>query len=95
MLVKDPLATNAWPSFTDKHCSVVISSANSVQVQMDSGNSQSKKPYLIAQTKFQGLQRKDAYSGLDLQSVTPSGMVVARKRQICSQVTGLAVFISS
>lgn len=95
MLVRDPLATNDWPTFTDKHGSGVISSAHSVQVQMGSGNSQSKKPNITAQTNFQELQRKDAYSELDLQSVTPSGMVVARKGQIDSQVTSLVVFISS
>ncbi|KAF3451787.1 hypothetical protein FNV43_RR07883 [Rhamnella rubrinervis] len=89
MLVKDPLATNDWPSLTDKHGSDIISSARSMQVQMGSGNSQSKKANITAQTNFQELQRKDAYSGIDLQSVTPSGMIAARKRQIYSQFSEL------
>lgn len=95
MLVKDPPATIAWPSLSDKHGSGVMSSTHSVQVQMGSGNSQSKKPNITAQTNFDGLHRKDAYGGLDLQPVTPSGMVVERRRQIYSQVTGPAMFISS
>ncbi|XP_015878256.2 E3 ubiquitin-protein ligase COP1-like isoform X3 [Ziziphus jujuba] len=90
ILVNDPLATNSWPSSIDEHGSAIINGAHSVPVvQMGSGNSQSQKPDVMPQTKFQGLQRKDAYSGLDLQSVTPSAMVVARKRQIYSQFNEL------
>lgn len=94
IIFNDPLATNSQPSIIDGHGSGILSSAHSVPVaQMGSGNSQSQKSDVMAQTNFQGLQRNGAYSGFDLQSVTPSAMVVARKRQIYPQVSGLTSFL--
>ncbi|PON91316.1 TNF receptor-associated factor [Trema orientale] len=89
MLINDHTVEKALPCLIDKHGNGTDYSTYFSQVQMGSVNSQSKKPDVNAQAIFQGLQKKDAYSGAGLQSVTPSGLVLARKRQVYSQFDDL------
>lgn len=86
MLIDDPIATKACASSTDKHESCIICSAHHAQGQM---GSQNKIADVMAQASSHLLQRRDACSGLDLQSVAPSALAVARKRQVHSQVCDL------
>jgi hypothetical protein len=87
MLIDDPIATKACASSTDKHESGIICSARYAQGQM---GSQNKIADVMAQASSHLLQRRDACSGLDLQSDAPSAPVVARKRQVHSKVCDLS-----
>ncbi|XP_043692045.1 E3 ubiquitin-protein ligase COP1-like [Telopea speciosissima] len=90
MLNDDTMATKAWSSSMDKHGSGFISSAHNAQGRMGSGNFQDKKADVKAPLSSQGLQRKDAFSGSDLQNVvTHSGLAVARKRRVHAQFNDL------
>ncbi|XP_062160498.1 E3 ubiquitin-protein ligase COP1-like [Alnus glutinosa] len=86
MLIDDPIATKACASSTDKHESGIICSARYAQGQM---GSQNKIADVMAQASSHLLQRRDACSGLDLQSDAPSAPVVARKRQVHSKFNDL------
>lgn len=87
MLVDDPIAEKASPSLIDKHANGINYSVDSAHTQMGSGSSQNKKPDANALANFQALQRKDAYGAEGLQSCTPSGLALERKRQVYSQVS--------
>ncbi|XP_059437496.1 E3 ubiquitin-protein ligase COP1-like [Corylus avellana] len=86
MLNGDSIATKAWASLTDKHESGIMCSARYAQGQM---GSQNKIADAMDQASSHVLQRRDACSGSDLQSVAPSALAVARKRQVHSQFNGL------
>lgn len=86
MLGDDPSSAKAWSSATDKQCSGFLSGGRSIQGRIASGNSQNKKADLKAQLSPQGIQRKDAFSGSESQNITQSGLAVARKRRVHSQV---------
>ncbi|EXB77009.1 E3 ubiquitin-protein ligase COP1 [Morus notabilis] len=88
MLVDDPIAEKASPSF-DKHANGINYSVYSAHTQMGSGSSQNKKPDANALANFQALQRKGAYGAEGLQSCTPSGLALERKRQVYSQFNDL------
>lgn len=89
MLMNNPAAEKASPSLIDEHANGINFSVYSAQIQMGSGSSQNKKPdaNTLANFPAQGLQRKDVYSATGLQTGTPSGLVLARKRQVYSQVS--------
>uniref|UniRef100_A0A2N9ER89 RING-type domain-containing protein n=1 Tax=Fagus sylvatica TaxID=28930 RepID=A0A2N9ER89_FAGSY len=82
----DPNAERARASLIEKHGSGINCSAHSLQGQMGSQNMIAD---VKAQLSSQSLQRKDAYSGLDSQFVTPSALAVARKRRVHSQFNEL------
>lgn len=86
MLNSDPIATKAWASLTDKHESGIICNARYAQGQM---GSQNKIADVMAQASSHILQKRDACSGTDLQSVAPSALAIARKRLVHSQVCDL------
>lgn len=91
MLVNNPAAEKASPSLVDKHANGINFSVYSAQIQMSSGSSQNKKldANTLANFPAQGLQRKDVYSATGLQTGSPSGLVLARKRQVYSQFNDL------
>ena len=93
MLNEETIAERARGLFTEKKGSGSNCSAHSLQGQM---GSQDKIADAKVQLSSQSLQRKDVYSGLDLQSVSPSAPAVARKRRVHLQVSDLTdIFISS
>ncbi|KAK1274626.1 E3 ubiquitin-protein ligase COP1 [Acorus gramineus] len=90
MLLDDPMVAKLRASPIDKHNSGIISSARTAHGGACSGNFQQKKIDVKAQGSSQGLQRKDAFSGSDLQnSYTQSGLAVARKRRVHAQFNDL------
>lgn len=88
LMLDDPMATKVWPSPIDKHNSGLISSARSAHGGTYSGNFQNKKVDVKSQGSSPGHQRKDAFSGSEPQNVlTQSGLAVARKRRVHTQVS--------
>lgn len=93
MLNDETIAERARALFTEKQGSGSNCSAHSLQRQM---GSQDKITDAKVQLSSQSFQRKDVYSGLDLQSVSPSAPATARKRRVHLQVCDLTnIFISS
>ncbi|KAL5729877.1 RING-type E3 ubiquitin transferase [Ranunculus cassubicifolius] len=89
MLLDEPVATKGWPSSIDKQSSGLMSSARSSQGGIGSSNFKNKKNDVKTSFSSQGHQRKDAFSGSDPQSVSQSGLAVARKRRIHTQFNEL------
>ncbi|XP_075663752.1 E3 ubiquitin-protein ligase COP1-like isoform X2 [Castanea sativa] len=86
MLNDETIAERARALFTEKQGSGSNCSAHSLQRQM---GSQDKIADAKVQLSSQSLQRKDVYSGLDLQSVSPSAPATARKRRVHLQFNEL------
>lgn len=86
LLSDDPVATKLWPSAVDKHNSILVSSARSSVIGTCTGNFQGKKVDMKAQVSHQ-VPRKEAFGGSDPQhSLTQSGMAIARKKRVHTQV---------
>ncbi|KFK31097.1 e3 ubiquitin-protein ligase cop1 [Arabis alpina] len=86
MLGDDPSARNAWP-LEKNHTGF-----NSNSLSMRGGNSfnfQNKKVEGKAQGSSHGLQKKDALSGSDSQSLNQSTVSMARKKRIHAQFNDL------
>lgn len=86
MLNQETITERARGLFTEKQGSGSNCSAHSLQGQM---GSQDKIADAKVQLSSQSIQRKDVYSGLDLQSVSPSAPAVARKRRVHLQFNEL------
>lgn len=86
MLMDETISEKASPSLIHKHGDETNYFANSAQALIGSGKSQSKRPDVNAEANYNGLHMKDAYNEAGLQSATASGLVLARKRHIHSQV---------
>lgn len=87
MLQEDPVTSKLWPSTVDRHSNNLVSSARSPHGAAFSGVFQGKKVDMKAQGSYPSQPRKDAFNGSDTQhSLTQSGVIVARKRRIHTQV---------
>ncbi|XP_057954648.1 E3 ubiquitin-protein ligase COP1 isoform X2 [Malania oleifera] len=89
MHVEDPTAIKTWPSPVDKNSSGLLSGSCNAQGGLAAGGFQNKKLDGKAQVSSNGLQRKDAMSGLDSQHVNQSSLAIARKKRIHAQFNDL------
>ncbi|KAL3519404.1 hypothetical protein ACH5RR_017553 [Cinchona calisaya] len=92
MLGDDPHAKLAWPLVTEKHGGggVLRSFPGSQsQCHMGSPTSHNWKGDEKTPSGSQIIQRKDAYSGLDSQQLTQSGLSLARKKRVHAQFNDL------
>ncbi|XP_011086216.1 E3 ubiquitin-protein ligase COP1 [Sesamum indicum] len=90
MLIDDPPSKSALPLLMDKHCGLSVSRTAMApgQGRMSSGGSQNRK--VDGKSSASPLiLRKDSYGGSDTQSLTHSGLALARKRRVHAQFNDL------
>ncbi|KAK4386731.1 E3 ubiquitin-protein ligase COP1 [Sesamum angolense] len=90
MLIEDPPSKSALPLLMDKHCGLSVSRTAMApgQGRMSSGGSQNRK--VDGKSSASPLiLRKDSYGGSDTQSLTHSGLALARKRRVHAQFNDL------
>ncbi|KAL0310755.1 UNVERIFIED_CONTAM: E3 ubiquitin-protein ligase COP1 [Sesamum angustifolium] len=90
MLIEDPPSKSALPLLMDKHCGLNVSRTAMApgQGRMSSGGSQNRK--VDGKSSASPLiLRKDSYGGSDTQSLTHSGLALARKRRVHAQFNDL------
>ncbi|XP_059661141.1 E3 ubiquitin-protein ligase COP1 isoform X2 [Cornus florida] len=85
----DLTATKSRPSSIDKNSIGLISSSRNEQVGMSMGNFPYKKVDGKAQVSALACQRKDAFSALDSQHMSQSGLAVVRKKRVHAQFNDL------
>lgn len=86
MLADDTVSTKSRSSLIDKHGNGINCGTQRSQGWMSSGNSPNPRADAKIQLGSQGPLRKDAYCSSDLQSVAQSGLAVANKRRVHTQV---------
>ncbi|KAG8385777.1 hypothetical protein BUALT_Bualt03G0080500 [Buddleja alternifolia] len=90
MLFDDPSSKSMWPSSIDKHNAATFgrTAISPGQCRTISGSSQNKKADAKSSASHLNL-RKDSQGGSDTQSLTQSGLAVARKRRVHAQFNDL------
>lgn len=92
MLVDDTVSTKSRSSLVDKHGNGINCGTQRSQGWMSSGNSPNPRADANFQPSSQGQLRKDAYCGSDLHFVAQSGLAIASKRRVHTQVKLLFKF---
>uniref|UniRef100_A0A5B7BC13 Uncharacterized protein n=1 Tax=Davidia involucrata TaxID=16924 RepID=A0A5B7BC13_DAVIN len=88
MLADDPTATKSRTSLIDKNSSGLISRSRNIR-GIGMGNFQYKKLDGKSQVSAPAPQRKDAFSGLESEHTSQSGLAVVRKKRVHAQFNDL------